>query len=48
MVVPAEIQRRMVTTRGLSVEAGRPWVACGVVPSHNSAAMRHKEVVWPS
>jgi hypothetical protein len=47
-VVSAEIQQRMATTRGLSVEAGRSWVARGVVPPHNSAAVRHEEVVWPS
>ena len=47
-VVSAEIQRRMATTRGLSVEAGRPWVARSVVPPHHSAAMRHKDLVWPS
>jgi hypothetical protein len=47
-VVSAEIQQRMATAIGLSNEAGRPWVARGVVPSHNSAAMRYKEVVWPS
>ena len=47
-VVSAEIRQCMAAAVGLSVEAGRPCVARGVVPPHKSAAMRHKEVVWPT
>jgi hypothetical protein len=47
-VVAAEIRQCMATAMDLSVEAGRPWAARGIAPSHASGAMRHKEVVWPS
>ena len=43
-----EIQQRLATTMGLSVAAGRPWVARGAAPSHTSGAMRHKDLAWPS